>query len=214
MPELVTIESVTANTPVEIYYCNIFSGSCEYVATVSTFPFTFIVPESASTEDFIVKIVDIYSQEKGEEVFITPTPTVSPTVTVTPTPSITPTSSVTPSITPTITLSNSPTPSITPTNTPTVSATPTIYPHEVGLTKFDESSANVCADNLTILNYFTYLSDGPIALGIVVYEVNAAGTLFNPVVGEDKYIKMQWDTDIYQVQINNIGEITDFVLCV
>ena len=58
MPELVTIESVTANTPVEIYYCNIFSGSCEYVATVSTFPFTFIVPESASTEDFIVKIVD------------------------------------------------------------------------------------------------------------------------------------------------------------
>jgi hypothetical protein len=214
MPELVTIESVTANTPVEIYYCNVMSGGCEYVATVATFPYTFIVPQSASSEDFIVKIVDIYSQEFGEEVFVTPTPTVSPTITPSPTPSVTPTTSLTPSITPTITPTISLTPSITPTITPSQTATPTIYPHEIGLNKYDVSSSSVCDDNLTILNYFTYLSDGPIALGIVVYEVNAAGTLFNPVVGEDKYIKMQWNNDIYQVQINNIGEITDFVLCV
>lgn len=214
MPELVTIESVTANTPVEIYYCNIMSGDCQYVATVATFPYTFIVPDSASTEDFIVKIVDIYNQEYAEEVFVTPTPTVSPTLTQSPTPSVTPTTSLTPSLTPTNTPTTSLTPSITPTITPTITTTPTIFNHPIGQQIFKESSTAVCEDKLTILNYFTYLSDGPIALGIIIYEVSSGGTLFNPVVGGDKYIKMGWGNDNYQVQINDIGEITDFVLCV
>lgn len=213
MPELVTIESVTANTPVEIYYCDALSANCEYVATVATFPYTFIVPQSASSENFVVKIVDIYNQEFGEEIPISPTPTVTPTKTPSPTPSQTPTISLTPSYTPTNTPTTSLTPSITPTITPTITTTPTIYNHPIGQNTFEENSLKVCEDNLTILNYYTYLSDGPIALGIVVYQVNAGGILFNPIVGGNKYIKMGWDTDSYQVQINDIGEITDFVLC-
>ena len=35
MSQQVTITSVTANTPVEIYYCDSTSGSCVYVSTVS-----------------------------------------------------------------------------------------------------------------------------------------------------------------------------------
>ena len=45
MSQLVTISSVTANTPVNIYYCDSTGASCVYVATVSTFPYTFDVPD-------------------------------------------------------------------------------------------------------------------------------------------------------------------------
>jgi hypothetical protein len=44
MSQQVTITSVTANTPVEIFYCDSFSANCVYVATVSVFPYTFEVP--------------------------------------------------------------------------------------------------------------------------------------------------------------------------
>ena len=57
MSQQVTITSVTANTPVDIYYCDSFSASCVYVATVSTFPFVFYVPDPYDTTDFVVKII-------------------------------------------------------------------------------------------------------------------------------------------------------------
>ena len=43
MSQEIIITSVTANTPVDIYYCDSTSGSCVYQATVSTFPYTFYV---------------------------------------------------------------------------------------------------------------------------------------------------------------------------
>ena len=54
MSQEVTISSVTANTPVDIYYCDSMSASCIYVATVATFPYTFEVPDSYSDENFII----------------------------------------------------------------------------------------------------------------------------------------------------------------
>ena len=56
MGQQVTITSVTANTPVEIYYCDSMSASCVYVATVSTFPFIFDVPDPYDLTDYIIQI--------------------------------------------------------------------------------------------------------------------------------------------------------------
>lgn len=81
----------------------------------------------------ILTNLEVISCLPNEEViYITPSPSVTPTITptisltptITPTPSITPTISLTPSITPTISL----TPSRTPTNTPTPTVTPTVTP--------------------------------------------------------------------------------------
>ena len=58
MSQEVTISSVTANTPVDIYYCDSMSASCIYVATVATFPYTFEVPDPYDYGDFVVNIVD------------------------------------------------------------------------------------------------------------------------------------------------------------
>ena len=121
MSQTVTISSVNANLPVNIYYCDSMSASCVFVSTVSVFPYTFTVPSPYDTDNFIVKIIDSEGCVIGHQMIIT-TPT--PTPTNTPTPSITPTNTPTPSITPT----NTPTPSITPTNTPTNTQTPTNTP--------------------------------------------------------------------------------------
>ena len=132
MSQEVTITSVTANTPVEIYYCDSTSGSCVYVQTVSTFPYTFNVPDPYDFIDFVIKIVDTQGCVDGDIVYITPTPTpfLSPQATPTVTPSITITPTVTPSITITPTISPTRTPSITPSITisPSPPPTPTITP--------------------------------------------------------------------------------------
>ena len=54
---LVTIESVTANTPVDIYYCDVFSASCVFVTSATTFPVTFTVPDPYALDNFIIKII-------------------------------------------------------------------------------------------------------------------------------------------------------------
>ena len=126
MSQQVTINSVTANTPVEIYYCDSMSASCVYVATVSVFPYTFDVPSPYDGEDIVIKIIDTQSCVDGQIIYITPTatpqPTVTPTQTTTTTPTNTPTTTNTPSITPT----NTSTPTYTPTKTMTPSPTSTI----------------------------------------------------------------------------------------
>jgi len=78
MSEQVTITSVTANTPVDISYSYANSGSPVYVATVSTFPFTFDVPDPYDLADFLVIIEDTQGCLYSQEVYITPTPTPSP----------------------------------------------------------------------------------------------------------------------------------------
>ena len=55
MSQLVTISSVTANTPVNIYYCDSTGSSCVYVETVSVFPYTFNVPDPYDLSDYRIK---------------------------------------------------------------------------------------------------------------------------------------------------------------
>lgn len=140
MSQIITISAITANTPVSIYYCDSMSANCETVTiSADTFPYTFTVPDSASTVDFIIKIIDSYNCEIGEPVYITPTPTSSVTPTVTPTPTITPTRTVTPTQTPTMTTTPTPTSSVTPTITPTPTTTPVISSHAIGRFAFDNT---------------------------------------------------------------------------
>jgi hypothetical protein len=212
MSELVNILAVTANTPVQIYYCDSLSANCVYVATVSTFPYEFIVPEPYSEQNFLVKIIDTQDFEFGEFVDITPTPTPSTTPpvtpTVTPTPDVSTTPTPTPSITPTLTI----TPSITPSITPTLTATPVIYSHAVGQNTF-VFPGDSCSDELTVEEYYTYLSDGDISAGIIVYTTTYGGTLYSPYNGGDKFIKMVWGSNTYEVQIDSFGSIISYSLC-
>jgi hypothetical protein len=212
MSELVNILAVTANTPVTIYYCDSLSANCVSVSTVSTFPYEFIVPEPYSEQNFLVKIVDSQSFEFGEFVDITPTPTPSSTPpvtpTVTPTPAVSSTPTPTPPVSPTLTI----TPSITPSITPTITTTPVIYPHAVGQNTFLLPN-NSCNDELTVQNYYTYLSDGNIDTGIVVYTATYGGTLYSPYNGGDKFIKMVWGLNTYEVQVDSFGSIISYSLC-
>ena len=154
MAQLVTISSITAATPVDLYYCDSMSANCQFVASVTTFPYSFTVPSPEADVNFIVKLVDSDGCIIEHWVYVisspTPTttqtgglpPTPTPTNTATPTNTQTPTKTpiVTPSRTPPMTplppcltptssvspgLSPSPTNSETPTNTPTTTETPT-----------------------------------------------------------------------------------------
>lgn len=71
MSEQVTITTITANTPVNIYYCDSDGNNCIYVSSVSSFPYTFDVPISYSANDFIVKIVDSNSCVDTKTIYIT-----------------------------------------------------------------------------------------------------------------------------------------------
>jgi hypothetical protein len=57
MGELVTITSLTANTPVSIYYCGPTSGDCVFVATISTPPFTFEVPDPVDNTNYLISSI-------------------------------------------------------------------------------------------------------------------------------------------------------------
>lgn len=214
MSQDVTISSVTANTPVDIYYCDSMSASCVYVATVATFPYTFEVPDPYDNGDFVVKIVDTQNCEIGQIILITPTPTpsITPTLTPTETQTSTPTPTITP--TPTLTPTNTQTPTITPTITSTPTATPVIASHTIG-NNLSISSANTCSDTVTIVNYYTYLSQANLVPvnGAIVYQTNVGGTLYNPFNGNNRYLKMGFGSNYYVVRIDGSGIITDFTIC-
>jgi hypothetical protein len=214
MSQEVTISSITANTPVDIYYCDSMSASCVYVATVATFPYTFDVLDPYDNGDFVIKIVDTQNCEIGHTIELTPTPTPTTTVTPTPTTSVTPTQTSSSTPTPTITPTNTITPTITPTITSTPTATPVIAYHAIG-NNLSISSANTCSDTVTIVNYYTYLSQANLVPvnGAIVYQTNVGGTLYNPFNGGNRYLKMGFGSDYYIVQINGSGLIIDFVIC-
>jgi hypothetical protein len=214
MSQQVTITSVTANTPVNIYYCNSYSASCVYVATVSTFPFEFSVPDPYDTVDFVIKIVDTQGCIHGDVVYITPTPTASLTPTPTITPSQTITQTPTQSVTPTFTPTKTTTPSVTPTFTSTPTLTPAVASHAIGQV-LSPTSANTCNETITINNYYTYINQAnsvPV-IGATVYKTNVSNVLYNPFNGENRWIKMGWGTDYYAVQINVVGEIVNYMYC-
>jgi len=214
MSQQVTITSVTANTPVEIYYCNSFSASCVYEATVSVFPYTFEVPSPYDYQNIVIKIVDTQGCEIGEFIYITPTPT--PTITASPTvtPTYTPTNTVTNTVTPTKTPTNTTTNTTTPTYTPSPTTTPVIASHLIGQ-KLTASSAGTCTDITTITSYYTYIADANLTpvIGATIYQTQVGGTLYNPLYGANRYLKMVFGGDNYIVKINGTGQIVDYQIC-
>ena len=214
MSQEVTISSVTANTPVDIYYCDSMSASCVYVATVATFPYTFDVLDPYDNGDFVIKIVDTQSCETGQIIEVTPTPTPTTTATPTPTTSVTPTQTSSTTPTPTVTPTNTVTPTITPTINSTPTATPVIAYHVIG-TNLSISSANTCSDTVTIVNYYTYISQANLVPvnGAIVYQTNVGGTLYNPFNGGNRYLKMGFGGNYYIVRIDASGSIVNFGIC-
>ncbi len=214
MSQQVTITSVTANTPVEIYYCDSTSGSCVYVSTVSVFPYTFDVPPPYDEENIVIKIVDTQSCVDGIVIPITPTPTNTQTSTPAVTPTNTTTNTPTPTNTPSYTPTNTSTTTVTPTNTPTPTTTPVIASHAIG-NLLSATSANTCSDTMTLTNYYTYIAQANLVpvVSVVVYQTSLNGTLYNPYNGGDRYIKMGWGSDFYVVKINAQGEIVAFEIC-
>jgi hypothetical protein len=214
MSQQVTITSVTANTPVEIYYCDSTSGSCVYVSTVAVFPYTFNVPPPYNETNIVVKIVDVNECVDGEIIYITPTPTSSVTPTMTQTPTNTPTNTPSPTVTPTVTQTPTTTITTTPTNTPTPSTTPVLSLHLVGQNTFS-TSANTCSDQLTLNNYYTYINEAntvPV-VGVKIYQSTFGGVLFNPYDGQNRFTKFTFGGNNYAVQVDGSGTIVSFVLC-
>jgi hypothetical protein len=214
MSQQVTITSVTANTPVEIYYCNSFSASCVYVSTVSVFPYTFTVPSPYSESTIVIKIEDVNGCIDGDIINITPTPTSSVTPTLTQTPTVTPTNTKTPSITTTMTPTQTTTPTTTSTITPTPSTTPAFSLHLVGQNTFP-TSANTCSDQLTLVNYYTYTNEADTVpvVGVVIYQTAFGGTLFNPYNGNNRFTKFTFGGNEYAVEVDTSGTIISFVAC-
>ena len=204
MGQQVTITSITANTPVEIYYCGPTSGDCVYVETISTVPYTFEVPDPVDYVDFLIKMVDVNGCIDGEFVYITPTPTSSVTPTVTQTPTNTITSTIT----------STQTPTTTSTNTPTPSVTPVVSSHLIGQNSFT-TSTNTCTDTMSLTTLYTYISEANLipVVGVKLYQSLYNGALFNPFNGGDRFIKMNWGGNFYAVQIDASGSIISYVLC-
>jgi hypothetical protein len=214
MPQEITITSVTANTPVDIYYCDSMSASCVYVSTVAVFPYVFSVPAPYDEEDIVIKIVDTQGCVDGDIIYITPTPTPS----ITPSNTVTPTVTTTPTNTPTQTTTTTPTPTttltLTPTTTPTPSVTPVVAGHLVGQNTH-ALSGNACGDIITVQSYYTYISQAntvPV-IGVKVYTTLVGGVLYNPFNGGNKFIKMVFGGNNYAVQINSSGDIVSFASC-
>ena len=214
MSQQVTITSVTANTPVAIYYCDSFSASCVFVSSVSLFPFTFDVPPPYDETNIVIKIIDSQDCVDNESILITPTPTSSVTPTMTRTPTSTPTQTPTNTGTPTQTTTNTGTPTQTPTTTRTPTPTPVVASHFIGQNSFI-TSGDVCNDVITILPYYTYISDANLipVVGVIVYQTLSNGVLYNPFNGLGKFYKMGFGSNYYWVRIHIDGGILSFGIC-
>jgi hypothetical protein len=214
MPINVEIESVTGNTPVNIYVCDSGGSSCTYIATVAVFPFQFEVDDTYATSDFTIKIIDSADCEDIVPILITPTPTLTLTATPTQTPSNTPTNTVTP--TPSVTATRTPAVTPTQTRTQTPSPTPTslVYAHLIGRFIYS-TSASACLDTLLATSYYTSYSETPTipVVGARVYQLTFGGGLFSPINQNNQWRLMVFNGANYAVQVDSSGYITDFIAC-
>jgi hypothetical protein len=215
MSQTVTIPNITANLPFEVFYCDSFSGNCVSVATVASAPYTFDVPDSYSSLDFVIKIVDAAGCTVYQTLYITPTPTPTNTPTQTPTQTHTPTTTPTASITPTPSTTLQATPTPTSSNTPTPTPTSLVYPHQIGRNLY-VNSVDACLDTLLNDYYYTsYVATPSIpVIGATVYQTNIGGSLFNPINQGNRWRKMIFGPNTYAVQIDSSGIIINFTLCV
>ena len=214
MSLIVNIESVTGNTPVDIYVCNSGGGSCLYIATVAVFPYQFEVDDTYATTNFIVKIIDTAGCVDEVTILVTPTPTPSNTSAPTATPTTTPTNTLTP--TQTITQTRTPAASLTPTQTGTPTPTPTslVYAHLIGRFIYADS-ASACLDTLLATSYYTSYAETPTipVVGARVYQLTFGGGLFSPVNQNNQWRLMVFNGANYAVQIDASGYITNFIAC-
>lgn len=214
MSTQITISSITANTPVDIYY-SAATGSTLVVSGQTNFPYSFTIPSPVDQTNYVVECIDSENCviEQIFNITPTPTPTITATQTTTPTPTLTP--SPTHTITPSITSTPTVTPTITSTITPTPSTTPVIANHLKGQNSFN-NSIDACSDQLSFQNLYTYISEANLTpvIGATLYTVETNSVLYVPFVGGGNYILIQWKGGTYYgVQINNSGEIMDFVIC-
>jgi hypothetical protein len=207
MSRTVTISSVTANTPVDIYYCDSLSASCVFVSTVATFPYQFVVPAPYSESSFVIKIIDTQGCIDGDVIALTPTPTPNVTPTLTASPTLTPTQTTTPSQTTTQTQTPTQTITQTPTNTPTSTSSPIAVLHLL---------AASCSSPLSSTGYYTYISEAnsiPV-IAATVYQTLLNSVLYNPFNGGNNFYVLQFGGILYQVQISPTGQILSFVSCI
>jgi hypothetical protein len=215
MPVNVKITSLTANTPFEVYVCDAFSANCTYVATVASPPYQFEVDDTYATGNFTIKIVDVAGCVVYQNMAVTPTPTPTLTRTPTKTPTATPTKTPTPTVSPSVSNTPKPTSTATQTPTPTPSATPSVYVHRIGRFIHD-TSTEACEDTLLQSVYYTSFVETPTipVFGATVYSSFFGGTLFNPVNQQGRWRLMEFGSgNIYAVQIDDSGQIIDFILC-
>lgn len=209
MSQQVTIISVTANTPVDIYVCDSMSANCLYIATVMTFPYTFTVNAPYSSGIYIIKIIDIAGCEEIVIMNTTPTPTPSFTPQVTRTPTVTPTVTHTITSTPTVTPTRTRTPNVTPTNTPTPSQVKFTF---LGRTTPDQTNGpNACSNYLTIRSYQSNKTINNLTVGDYMYDIYPSS--FTNGGNQWVALKANGLGPSYAFQIATDGEIIDTYTC-
>jgi hypothetical protein len=217
MSQKITISSFTGNTPVDIYYCDSLSANCQYVASVELFPYIFYVEPPYDETDFLIKFVDSQLLERGDLIYITPTPTpsITPSATLTPTPTntigLTPTATVTPTLTQTLTPSNtrtqtptqtptltttptnSPTVTITPSNTPTLTNTPTNTTTPTNTPTNTPTQTTTPVISVHLISRTSYIDSYDSCLDIMTttsYYTYISEANFTPVIGAKVYESM------------------------
>lgn len=209
MPINVTITSVTANTPVEIYVCDSMSANCVYVSTVMAFPYTFTVNDPTALSPYTIKIVDVAGCEEVVTMGVTPTPTPSFTPEITTSPTPTPSTTRTQTPTPTITPTQTKTPTLTPTITPTPSKTIFTY---IGRTTPDQSTGPLaCSNYQAVRTYQSNKSLVNLTVGDYMYDTYPS----SPTNGGNQWISLKafGVGPSYSFQIASDGEIIDTYTC-
>lgn len=209
MPVNVTITSVTANTPVEIFVCDSAGANCVYISTVMVFPYTFTVNDPYALGVYTIKIVDVAGCEEIITMGATPTPTPSFTPQVTRTPTMTPTVTGTRTPTPTFTPTRTRTPNATPTNTPTASQAKFTF---LGRTTPDQiTGPDACSNYLSARSYQSNKTINNLTIGDFIYDSYPS----SPTNGGNQWVALKANGlgPSYAFQVAIDGEILDTYTC-
>ena len=130
-----TINSITGQSPYDVYVCQSGGIGCFYIATITSVPYTFTIPAPFDNySSYRLKIVD------NQGCVITAEEPVTTCSFITQTPM--PTSTVTPTVTTT--------PTTTPTNTPTPTNTSTAIYSGIFCTGNTQTDACICTGSTTL----------------------------------------------------------------
>jgi hypothetical protein len=107
MSLIVNITNITGSSPYDIYICQSGGTGCFYITTITSVPYSFVIPEPYDMSDsYMLKIIDnndcIISGVTSIDTPVTPTPTNTPSSTQNTTPTNTPTNTPTPTSIPVV----------------------------------------------------------------------------------------------------------------